>query len=88
MSSNDPNYQKGYDAGRRWAEKAIRRLEIQVDRLEQNSQQSKHERAYYQCLDLALKHCSGWTIGGEKINNSEGYCKLADVLARNAIGNY
>ena len=46
---------------------------------------TKKERIYMQCLELSLKHCSGWSIGGKKINDSEGYCALAKAFADNSI---
>ena len=46
---------------------------------------TKQERVFMQCLDMTLRNCDGWTIGKKKINDAEGYCKLAKIFADNAV---
>lgn len=74
------DYQKGYAAGRKKVASEIdelKRLKMAVD--------EKKERVYMRCLEMTLKHCSGWRISGKAINNAEGYCRLAKIFADNAI---
>lgn len=74
MQSTD--YQKGYQAGRRKTEADIAII---------NSLETRNERVYLACLKMALEHCNGWAFGDEKINNAEGYCKLAAIFAKHSI---
>lgn len=71
MNAPSKDYQRGYAAGKRKA--AIPDTE------------TRKERVFLACLEMALKHCSGWQIAGEPIRNAEGYCKLARVFAENGI---
>lgn len=77
-------YSKGYAAGRAKHGDDIAALEREIARLRHLDVEQK-ERVYMQCLEMALKHCAGWQIGGKTINNAEGYCKLAKVFAENSI---
>lgn len=77
-------YQRGYAAGRRKHERDIKALKKQVSELSFKSNE-RQERIFMQCLEMTLKHCDGWTIGGAKIDNAERYCRLAKVFADNAI---
>lgn len=74
--TDSTEYQRGYVAGRKRSQ-----TDFDVD----EARKSRKERVYLKCLELSLKHCSGWTIGGEKINNAEGYCKIAKIFSDNSI---
>ena len=82
--SNTQEYSRGYQAGKN---KNAKDLEIaQRDLRELKlSTESKDERVYMKCLELALKHCGGWKIGDKKITNAEGYCRIAKIFAENSI---
>lgn len=64
------DYQKGYAAGRRKSESEF---------------SPQKERIYLTCLQMVIEHCSNWEIAGKKINNAEGYCKLAKIFMDNSI---
>lgn len=74
------DYQRGYAAGRKKAEKELEEL-----RLLRMAIDEKNERVYMKCLEMTLKHCGNWQIGKKQISNAEGYCRLAKIFADNAI---
>lgn len=43
------------------------------------------EALMLEALDIALRNCSGWTIGGKPIRNGTGYVKLARVFVDNLL---
>ena len=81
-------YSKGYTAGQKRAEK-----DLKILREHNREMQSKltlleakqKERVFMQCLEMAVKDCHGWTIDGQKVNNAELYCELANAFAKCAI---
>lgn len=85
MTSQTPEYQKGYARGKKSADDKllaeVRALRHRVAELEQ----SQKEHFYLSCLDIVLRNCSGWSIAGEKIKDAAGYCRLAKVFTRHAI---
>jgi hypothetical protein len=86
MPEQTKDYQRGYVAGRKKTEADIQTEKEAHDRL--NSIKAlQRERVYLACLNMALQHCSNWSIGGEKIKDAAGYCKLAKVFAENSITN-
>jgi hypothetical protein len=72
------DYAKGYSAGRKYGERAI-------ERTRRECEETRQERVYLACLDLALKHCSNWRIDDKEVKDCIGYSKLAKVFADNAI---
>lgn len=85
--SKNLEYQRGYAAGQRLANKKIKRLEVELEDLakEFSASAKQNERVYLSCLEMAVKHCHGWKIGDEKVNNTQMYCKLAKSFADNSI---
>ena len=82
------DYQKGYRAGsakgsRRLKEANELILHLRTQLAEANSQ--RKERVFLKCLELTLTHCKNWTIGGEQINNAQGYTRLASIFASESI---
>jgi hypothetical protein len=77
-------YSRGYAAAERRADKELSDLGKKTELLEQIASK-RQERIYMQCLGLALKHCSNWSIGDKPINNAEGYCRLAKIFTENSI---
>lgn len=78
--SNTPEYQKGYQAGRKRSARDVEELKQMRLALDE-----RNERVYMKSLELALKHCGDWRIGKKPINDAEGYCKLAKIFADNSI---
>jgi hypothetical protein len=77
-------YSRGYRAGRKKNEKDVTRLQDELRTLKVKADE-RQERIYMQSLELALKYCSNWQIGGKPIKNAQGYCQMAKVFADNAI---
>jgi len=82
MSSKD--YSKGYNAGRRHNDKQLELLAAELANLKA-TQETKQERIYMRSLEIALKHCDGWSVGNKKIDDVQGYCKLAKIFADKSI---
>ena len=78
MAKNTADYQRGYRAGRK-------NLEQRVESLRKELTESREERIYMQCLEMTLKHCSCWQVGGKTIEDAKGYCALAKIFADNSI---
>lgn len=78
MTQSNNEYQKGYAAGLR-SKKSDAAAELKKIKDEQR------ERVYLRCLEIALTHCGGWSVGGKKISDCEGYSKLAKIFMDNAI---
>jgi len=80
-------YQKGYAAGRGKASKD----KVELERLSETVQRLRHvenerrDRIYLSCLEMVVVHCDGWSLGGKKINDAKGYCKLAKIFMDNSI---
>ena len=74
--SDSLEYQRGYVAGRK-----RRKTDLDAEEARKN----RKERVYLKCLELVLKHCSNWSLGGEKLSSAEGYCRLAKIFADNSI---
>lgn len=62
----------------KWAQAEMQHLQDQVV-------QSQQERVYLECLKMTLEHCKNWSFGDERINDAEGYCKLAKIFAQHSI---
>ena len=71
-------YSKGYKAGRRYCEQELADLR-------REAREKREERVYFDCLGLVLEHCDGWSMGGEKIKDADGFSNLAKIFADNAI---
>ncbi|MES1989266.1 MAG: hypothetical protein V4440_14775 [Pseudomonadota bacterium] len=84
MSSESAVYQRGYIAGRKKTEADLNKEREISDRLN-NFREMQKERIYMACLELALKHCNEWAVGGKKVDSADGFCKLAKVFADNSI---
>lgn len=80
----DKGYANGYNAGKRFAAKQIQGLTEEVARLRAD-QETKDERIFMRSLEIALAHCENWKIGDKKMSDMAGYCKLARIMADNAI---
>jgi hypothetical protein len=83
--SQTPEYKKGYALGKKSADKALLSEVTELRRKVLDLSTEKRERVYLGCLDAVLRNCSGWLVGGEKINDAKGYCKLAKIFADNSI---
>ena len=82
--SDTTEYSRGYNAGRNKHAKDLRVAQEELRLLKLNIE-DRNERIYMKCLKLALEHCSGWTVGGERIKNAQGYCQMAKIFADNSI---
>jgi len=77
---NQAEYQRGYSAGRKRSDldrKELEKLKLALD--------DRKERIYLKCLELVVRECRGWTIGGKKLNDAEAFCLLAKIFADNSI---
>ena len=81
MGTKTQEYSKGYSAG---VKKGAADKQAEIDLLKAKIDE-RAERVYIRCLEMALKHCREWSIGGKRIDNAEGYCKLAKVFADESI---
>lgn len=79
------DYSRGYRTGRKFREEEFKELQQEVTHLRRDKLANRSERVYFSCLKLALEHCRGWKIGGEKVNTAEHYCTLAEIFARHSI---
>ncbi len=77
---DNTEYQKGYVAGRKKADKD--RKELKALRLALDEQK---ERVYMKCLELVVRECGGWAIDSKEIKNAQGYCSLAKIFADTSI---
>lgn len=66
-------YNKGYRAGKKAAPPPDPAVE------------AHKERVYLACLDLALKHGSGWKVDGKEMNSGDMYTLLARRWAERAL---
>jgi hypothetical protein len=82
---DNAQYARGYQAGKKANAAQVTELQAEIAMLKAGGALTKRERMYVECLGVALQHCSGWSIGGKKINDSEGYAKLAKVFADHSI---
>lgn len=89
------SYSRGYTAGRASKKEAstdaklkteITALKAELIRL-QKIRGEQRERVFLRCLEMALRDCSGWRVGGEEIKDAKGYCRLAGIFANEAISN-
>ena len=81
---NAAEYSRGYQAGIKKNAKDLESVQSDLRQLKLSAE-SKNERVYMKSLELALKHCGGWGIGGKPIKNAQGYCQLAKIFADNSI---
>jgi hypothetical protein len=82
-------YQRGYAAGRKkgkedFAEEMGRVLG-ELELVKKAKADERRERVFMQCLEMTLKHCSNWQIGGQAVDNAEKHCKLAGIFAKHSI---
>ncbi len=84
MSDETKDYSRGYDAGKRRSATEVTQLKAELRTLGKMAESQK-ERVYIACLEMALKHCSGWQLDKKEINNAEGYCRLARIFMDNSI---
>ena len=77
-------YSRGYQAGRRKTATDIDEVKQLMERIDSLTNQ-RRERIYLASLEVALKHCNSRAIGGKRIDNAEGYSKLAKIFTDNAI---
>ena len=82
---SNPEYSKGYRAGRKHNEKEIERLQLELALAKSEQQLKREDRIYFECLRVVLDHCNGWKIGDQKVNNSETYCELARHFANSSL---
>lgn len=82
-------YQRGYQAGRKCS---IRKQSEQIDDLHRQLESFKNgaiktqrERIYMECLEMVLRSCTNWSIGGEKVKTASSYAELADRFAKEAM---
>jgi hypothetical protein len=75
------DYSRGYQAGLKKKTSEVLELQKEVSKL----RDEKRERVYLSCLRTVTANCSGWEMGGEKIDNTEKYTKLAEIFARHSI---
>lgn len=78
------DYSRGYAAGRKYAEKQIQEMRREIAKLS-SSRLNKVEESYFRCLEIVLRECKGWSIGGKKIDSADGYCKLAKIFRDESI---
>ena len=77
--SAESDYQKGYAAGRRKAEKDYNAT---LERLGTE----RYERIFMQCLNTVVAHCGPhWKVHEEKVDCAERYCELAKIFADSSI---
>ena len=81
MTTKTQDYSRGYQAG---IKKGAAGKQAEIDLLKEKIDE-RAERVYMRCLEIALKHCDGWSIGKKRIDSAEGYCKLAKIFADNSI---
>ena len=82
MSKSNPDYSRGYAAGRKHNAKEVERLNAVLANLHKKQDDERQERLYFRALGVALDHCHGWQVSGEKISNMEGYSKLAEIMVQ------
>ena len=86
MTADNKDYAKGYAAGRRKVSADEMDLRRQIRELEEDREQIRKERVYFECLRIVLQDCQGWQFGkDEPINNAERYSKLAGIFRDHAI---
>lgn len=73
-------YSRGYQAGMRRREHELRiaQSELLSDRL------AREDRFFCAAL-TGLLQSKSWTVGGEKVNNSTTYIRLAKIFAKEAM---
>lgn len=77
-------YAKGYNAGKRFAEKQLQSLSDEIAQLSA-TQETKDERVFMRSFEIALANCSSWEVAGKKMVDMASYCKLARIMTDNAI---